>query len=152
MPANWPTDSGDDTVSRSGTLGRPVAGGQDAVVAERVRDGCTCGDGQLASPTHRPGRSSYAVDGGTLSCIQIRSMGSSMTPLSAPHSQRSHQRTSSWRNPTAGPGWPRWGYLCDHGPTRPLRGTSSAAEQPEDRVGVAVGPSAGGEHRTSIAA
>ena len=100
------------------------------------------GDGQVSSPTHRPGRSAWWPAGATGSCIHARSIGSSMTPVAASLSQWSHQRRHSWRKPIAGPGSPSCGNACDHGPIRPLRGPGQTLEQPRDRVGVAVGPAA----------
>ncbi|CAM5541441.1 hypothetical protein SVIOM74S_01682 [Streptomyces violarus] len=101
LPANWPTDSGDCTVIASPSRAFPSsAASRGGPIVCRV-SGWTacrmCGEGQSGSPTQRPGRSSYAVEGGTLSCIHACSMGPSMTPLSTPLSQWSHHRTSSWR-------------------------------------------------------
>ena len=89
------------------------------------------GDGQLSSPIQRPGRSSYDALGGRLSCIQARTIGSSMMPVSLPFSQWSHQRTTSCRKPIAGPGTPMCGYLCPHGPISALRGTSRCSMRRE---------------------
>ena len=63
--------------------------------------------------------------GAAESCIQARSIGSSMIPVSMPLSQWSHQRTHSWRKPMLGPGSASSGNACAHGPMRPLRGTES---------------------------
>ena len=62
------------------------------------------GDGHSSSAIQRPGRTSYIGRGSTESCIHTRSIGSSMTPFSAPFSQWSNQRTVSWRKPIDGPG------------------------------------------------
>ncbi len=102
--------------------------------------GVTAGEGHSASPTQRPGSTSYVVAGGWDSEIQERSRGSSITPLSpAPEalsesvfSQWSHHRRVSWRNPIAGPGGsPRSGYWCDHGPISPR--TRSAGRRETSR-------------------
>ena len=65
--------------------------------------------GQAGSATQRPARSSRWAAGGALSCIQTRSLGSSMIPLSRPFSQWSHQRSASSRKPIRGPGWAKCG-------------------------------------------
>ena len=82
-----------------------------------------CGEGHSGSATQRPGRTSYIGLGGTESCIQTRSIGSSMTPFSAPLSQWSNQRTASCRKPMLGPGSASSGNACAQGPISPLRGT-----------------------------
>lgn len=82
--------------------------------------GETFSEGQLASPTQRPGSVSYTVAGGCEPLIQDRSSGSRITPVSWPLRCWSHQRSVSWRKPIAGPGGsPRSGYWCDQGPISP---------------------------------
>lgn len=104
---------------------RPVCCGErtttGSALAPRGRESqLTCWLGHLASPTQRPGSTSYDVAGGTGSVIQARSRGSAMAPVSMPLRCWSHQRRVSWRKPMAGPGGrPRSGYWCDHGPTMP---------------------------------
>ncbi|MCU1666884.1 MAG: hypothetical protein JWR58_6949, partial [Pseudonocardia sp.] len=76
MPANCPTDSGDWMLSSCSSTSSTSSTSSSARAircgASGRGDGVTCGDGQLGSPAQRPGRSSYAVEGGTLSCIQMR--------------------------------------------------------------------------------
>src|SRR4029077_11019509 len=57
-----------------------------------------CG-GHEGSAIQRPGNVSWWLAGFTLSVIQARSIGSSITPVSTPLSQQSHQPKISWRNP-----------------------------------------------------
>ncbi len=108
--------------------------------------GMTDADGQDFSPTQRPGSSSYTVAGGCESLIQVRSSGSSITPLSAPFSQWSHQRRVSCRKPMAGPGGsPRSGYWCDQGPIRPRTragGRCSTSRSTVSRYGSCQPPTA----------
>src|SRR5690625_4054665 len=125
FPANCPTDRGDCTVNGGLCTGSP--GCANRFLPSGYRVAWIRSLGQLGSPTQRPGRFSYAVDGGTVSCIQMLSPGSSVAPLSVSSlSQWSHQATTSCRKPMAGPGWPRCGYLWLHGPISPLVGTSSS--------------------------
>jgi hypothetical protein len=51
------------------------------------RRGVIPDDGHERSATHRPGNVSWCDAGFTLSVIQARSMGSSITPVSMPFSQ-----------------------------------------------------------------
>ena len=100
------------------------------------------GGGQTARrPSGRAAPRRYGC-GSTLSCIQTRSSGSSMMPVSMPFSQWSHQRTASCRKPIAGPGTPLCGKPCAHGPISPFFGHGRPAQQARHGVGIAVRPAA----------
>ena len=70
------------------------------------------------------------------------SSGSSAMPVSSPFSHWSHQRRHSWRKPIAGPGSTSSGNACDHGPISPFDGAPRPGHEPQDRLGVPVGPAA----------
>ena len=84
-------------------------------------------DGQALSATQRPSIRSSTASGGTGSCMNARSIGASMMPVSRPLSQWSHQRVASCRKPQPGPGVAMCAYWCDHCPIQPIRGALSPA-------------------------
>ena len=131
-PASWPADSG-----LRWRAGPPSV---DATASS------TDGGGHAGSATHRPGRVAWWPAGGTQSCIQASSFGSSITPFSRPLSQWSNQRTHSCRKPITGPGSPSCGNACDHGPISPRHGPGRPSTSRGTALRVPVRPAADGEH------
>ena len=131
---------------RRRSTGRPGARAARSAAAPRRRVSMR-DDGHSSSATQRPGRTSYIGRGSTESCIQTRSIGSSMTPVSMPLSQWSNQRTHSWRKPMLGPGSALVGEVVRPRADEPLPRRGETGEQARDGVRVAVGEASDRVHR-----
>ena len=128
----------------SASGGAPGVSRSTPSASSRRRRASTRGDGHASSATQRPGISSIHGTGGVASCIQTRSIGSSITPVSMPLSQKSHQRSASCRKPMAGPGRRVVGEGVRPRADQTLARPGKSLEQAQDAVGVAVGPAAHG--------